>query len=129
MHFASEGGSPEIVAMLIEKSVGVNIRDREGKTPFMLAAQRGHVQVFEILARNGAEIDAHDLDWKTSLHHVCENGHEQVAMKLVIHGADISARTRLRQHIEMGQANNFLKYKTSRAEVSLKDDDQQSLPS
>ncbi len=54
-HAAAAGGSPLILGRLMQESVyGLNERQRQGRTPLMLAVRRDHVDAARMLLENGA---------------------------------------------------------------------------
>ena len=57
----SQGGSPQDVQAAISKGADVNARDKDGRTPLMMAAQYNQdTEVITILLKAGADIEARD---------------------------------------------------------------------
>ena len=46
---AAENGNPEIVRLLLERGAELNVQDRRGRTPLMLAEKRGHDEVVNLV--------------------------------------------------------------------------------
>ncbi|XP_071108945.1 ankyrin repeat domain-containing protein 50-like [Haliotis cracherodii] len=72
----------------------VNGRDKKhGRTPLMVAAQKGHRRVFDFLIRKGANVSQVDDDGFNILHWACNGGHVGM-MKSVLtqHSVDINSR-------------------------------------
>ncbi|XP_051502088.1 ankyrin repeat domain-containing protein 23-like isoform X1 [Myxocyprinus asiaticus] len=55
--------------------VNVNVHDKMGFTPLMVAAQKGFTSLVEILVKHGADIDMRDSAGKDSLMLACYAGH------------------------------------------------------
>jgi ankyrin repeat protein len=60
-----------LIKKLIEFKVTLNITDRYGRTPLMLAAQNGHTTIVELLLKNGADPNIQSDIGNTPLHYVC----------------------------------------------------------
>lgn len=57
---------------LIEAGANVNVRDKDGVTPLMLAAERGRLQVFDALMEAGADVFAVDNSGRSILRRAAE---------------------------------------------------------
>ncbi len=53
LHFAAEGGCPEIVELLLEQGLDVNANAEYDRTPLHLASKEGHTEVVQILLDYG----------------------------------------------------------------------------
>ncbi|XRB17287.1 ankyrin repeat domain-containing protein 50 [Pseudoscourfieldia marina] len=60
--------------------------DEDGRSPLILAAQRGHAEAATLLMQAGAAVSANELRW------ACLNGHAEVARVMVSFGADAQER-------------------------------------
>ena len=59
-------------------------KDNEGKTPLMLAAQRGHLEVVKLLLQTEkVDLDGKDSEGKTPLIWACEKGKLEVVELLL----------------------------------------------
>jgi hypothetical protein len=78
---------------LIEAGADVNVRDEEGSTPLMLAAERGRLRVFDALIHAGANLFAVDNTGRSVLRRTAETAvgsrvgaigsHRKVAMQIL----------------------------------------------
>ncbi|KAK2878411.1 hypothetical protein Q8A67_019202 [Cirrhinus molitorella] len=65
----------ELTAVLQSGTVEVDVYDKMGFTPLMVAAQKGLTSLVNILVKNGADINKRDSTGKDSLMHACYAGH------------------------------------------------------
>jgi len=56
--WSSFGGGLEVVRAMIEAGADVNMKDKQGFTPLILAAQMGHTAVVQALIEAGANADS-----------------------------------------------------------------------
>lgn len=70
----------------------INMRDEDGETPLMKAANRGNLRAVDALIKAGANVNAKDEDGNTALMEAADNGHNDVVLRLIEAGADINAR-------------------------------------
>ncbi|KAG9661893.1 hypothetical protein KCU95_g6263, partial [Aureobasidium melanogenum] len=71
----------------------LNVRDSQGATPLMLAAQKGHSRIVEqLIQTQRAHLNAKDSESVTALHLAIENGHVDIAKALIHHGVNVRAR-------------------------------------
>ena len=89
---ACEEGNLERVRQLIQDGQDVNptFGDIIGKTPFIWAADRGHVQVVGELIRAGARVNAKGNHKQTALHRASCWGHSSVVTTLIEAGANLN---------------------------------------
>ena len=83
LHALCQHNFPQLVALLLEKGLGggdsrrecVNVQDRWGVSPLMLAACNGNGECALLLLRNGADVTLADCkgvraeDWARRYHH------------------------------------------------------------
>lgn len=60
LHFASEAGNKDAVAMLLEAKANPNAADRTGKTPVSMAAEKGHAEILKALLAAGGDANVRD---------------------------------------------------------------------
>lgn len=62
------------VKKLIDMDVDIDARDYFGRTPLLLACQKGYENIVKLLVESNAEIDAKDNYGKNCLHFVVHDG-------------------------------------------------------
>ncbi|XP_048250456.1 ankyrin repeat domain-containing protein 50-like [Haliotis rufescens] len=94
LHVACLGGHMDMVKYVLSQRVtDINSRGQYGRTPVMMAAEKGHRQVFDLLVREGADISLVDAVGDTILHVACLGGHVDKVKYVLSHQvADINGR-------------------------------------
>jgi hypothetical protein len=80
------------VAALVSSGVDVDIRDRFGNTPLVVAAQNDRKRISKLLVKAGADLNATNVAGNASLHYCYAYGHFDLAEFLERRGADVSVR-------------------------------------
>ncbi len=80
------------VRRLIAAGANVNAPDKDGNTPLIEAARRGHLSVVECLIEAESDTKGTDRDGKTALIEAAANGNLKVVYRLLEAGADKDAR-------------------------------------
>ena len=83
LHFAASNGHPEIVKILLESGIKPNLRNAQGATPLILAAERGRTACVEALLSVAGRIGLADDNDGNALHYAIRFGHEEVASRLL----------------------------------------------
>lgn len=83
----------KIVDLLLDYKVVVNVSDKYGATPFMMACKNGHVDVVKKLAKL-ASMEAADNNGTTPLLHAIENNQQEVIKILLEQGASVNVCNR-----------------------------------
>ena len=103
MFEACKNGLTQIVQLLLEcfncEENGLNIKDENGFTAFMVACNDGHKDVVKLLLDQSERIDlnARDFNGMTAFMWACQNGHRNVAKLLLDHfdpNIDLNATSR-----------------------------------
>ncbi|XP_073725763.1 fibronectin type 3 and ankyrin repeat domains 1 protein isoform X3 [Misgurnus anguillicaudatus] len=55
MRVSATSGNPEVAAILLQAGAGVNVRDKPGKTPLMVAVLNNHEELVKLLLDSGAD--------------------------------------------------------------------------
>lgn len=89
--FSAQNGYFEMVNFFVENKVNINQSNNKiNATPFMLAAQNGHLKIVELLLKHDAEIDWQDESGMTPLIAAVQNGYLDVVEYLVEHKANVN---------------------------------------
>jgi ankyrin repeat protein len=88
-------GRIDILRLLADRTVTVDVRNREGLTPLLLACENRHVRTVDLLLGKGADVKAVDTSGKTALHWAVIGGHPGVVYALLAAGVDPRARDRV----------------------------------
>jgi len=86
-------GDVEKVKDLLTNGAEVDVRDKNGMTPLLLAARKGNSEIVRLLLAHGANVNAQDhyLAW-TPLILASALGHKKVVKLLLEYGADIDIK-------------------------------------
>ncbi|XP_030644286.1 transient receptor potential cation channel, subfamily N, member 1 [Chanos chanos] len=101
LHYCARVGNTGVLQEMLSNvpanqlQTAVNKHARNGRSPLLLAAERGHTEVVRILLQNHARVDVFDEDGKAALHLAAEQGHDDIADILLSHKAFVNAKTKL----------------------------------
>uniref|UniRef100_A0A3P8Z511 Ion transport domain-containing protein n=1 Tax=Esox lucius TaxID=8010 RepID=A0A3P8Z511_ESOLU len=101
LHYCARMGNTGVLQEMLDNvpssrlQVAVNKHSKNGWSPLLVAAERGHPEVVSILLQNQARVDVFDEEGKGALHLAAEQGHEDVADILLSHKAFVNAKTKL----------------------------------
>ena len=88
---ACELGDSFVVGQLLtHDGVDVNSPDLQGRVPFHVACQNGHLEVVKDLLAHGVDVNSPDLQGRVPFHVACQNGHLEVVKVLLAHGVDVN---------------------------------------
>ncbi|XP_067656472.1 ankyrin repeat domain-containing protein 50-like [Haliotis asinina] len=86
LHTACYGGHIEMVKyVLLHTKLDINSRGRYGRTPLMLAADKGPERVFELLVERGGDVSLVDANGDNVLHIACSGGHIEMVKYVLSH--------------------------------------------
>ncbi len=86
-----EGHYPEAaIAMIDSGKVDLNAKDREGRTPLIVAVSMGEPAIAEALIAKGADVKAKDTYDRTALHAAIQIGQKDLATLLIEKGVDVN---------------------------------------
>ena len=82
---ASRNGHFAIVQMLFTANppADLELKDREGNTALLLAAQFGHDEIVQLVVSQGAHLDNFNNDGNTALIQACRHGHSEIVKMLI----------------------------------------------
>ncbi|XP_067670056.1 serine/threonine-protein phosphatase 6 regulatory ankyrin repeat subunit A-like [Haliotis asinina] len=84
LHIACSGGRVDMLTFIL--SLGhfdINSRGRFGRTPVMVAAERGHRQVLDFLVSEGGDVSFRDTEDDSILHVACVGGDVEMVKHLL----------------------------------------------
>lgn len=90
---AAGDGEKRRVQLLLSAGADVNASDRDGYTPVMRAAEKGHLSVVKVLLAAGANVNV-SQGGESLLMKIVANGDLLTAERLVAAGADVNHRAR-----------------------------------
>ncbi len=93
---ALNNGNVDDVKKLIEEGVNVNLL-RDGITPLMIAASKGHTAVAEVIIQAGVNINERSDNGDTALHMAAEQTGTDVVELLLHSGIDSEAKNKFRK--------------------------------
>lgn len=90
---AAHGAAPELMALLVKKSLpdAANMQGACGYTPLFLAVHAGHLETAKSLIQLGALVDKVTHQNHTPLHEASSRGYHLIAQMLLEHGANPNA--------------------------------------
>ncbi|XP_052021810.1 uncharacterized protein LOC127671140 [Apodemus sylvaticus] len=94
LHYACAHNHPDVVLLLLENNSSVNIRDDEGCTPLIKAAQQGNIHCVSVLLDYNADPNVMDIIGNTAFHHAVSRGNLPIVKMLLKHNVDIEAKTK-----------------------------------
>ncbi|KAL9961098.1 hypothetical protein ACROYT_G029980 [Oculina patagonica] len=94
LHWASQGGNPVIIELMLSHVPSIDSINNKGVTPLMLAANNDKLQAVEYLLAKGADPSLEDNIGWNSLHSASLGGNTAVIEKILSYGVDIESRTK-----------------------------------
>jgi len=90
-----EGGHQETIEYLLTKGLNVNVADKEGRTPLMVAITKGASQdILNHLIANGANINAVDISGNSVLHYAVDSKEPATLNLLISLGAKLNVKNK-----------------------------------
>jgi len=87
-----EGHKSDAAKLIIDSGkVDINAKDRDGRTPLLLASVNAEKEIVDALLAKGADIKAKDKDGRTALHAAIQMTQTEIATVLIEKGADVNA--------------------------------------
>ena len=69
--------------------------DKDGRTPFYIAAVKGQVEVVQQLLKHNAKVESADKDGRNPLYNTALKGHMQIVQELLKHGAKVESAEKI----------------------------------
>jgi ankyrin repeat protein len=91
-----EGDLDKIKKIFNKPGFNVNVKDKDGNTPLIIASREGHTDIVKVLLDKGADIDVVDKSsiGTTALIIALKGSHTDIAELLVEKGADVKIKDR-----------------------------------
>lgn len=105
MHLVVKEGNHDSIFRLVERGLGLNLKDNNGRTPLHLAAESGDISTVIRLIQLGADLNSTDNSGRTPAAYAEENHHYQVLEHLTALGA---RNIRAKQGLKEGTGPRFL---------------------
>ena len=94
LHIASRYNLVRALDSILSQSVNVNLKNRRGRTPLLIAAKRGHEKIVNmLLKRNDVEADSRDRYGQSPLSYAAEGGLEKI-VELLLKRNEVEADSR-----------------------------------
>ncbi|XP_039593324.1 transient receptor potential cation channel, subfamily N, member 1 isoform X2 [Polypterus senegalus] len=101
LHYSARVGNADVLLEMLKNFRShqlqqvINKQAKNGWSPLLMAAERGHTEIVKILLQNHARVDVFDEHGKAALHLAAENGNKEIADILLQHKAFVNAKTKL----------------------------------
>lgn len=82
VHYAAIYGRTRVLEAMLARGVSPNLRDRNGRTLMMLAAENGHLDTVQMLLRRGADPNARSAFGETALDAARRSGNQALVQLL-----------------------------------------------
>ena len=92
LHSAAERGNSTEIRALVQTSVAINAKDKDGWTPLHWATHRGHEDAVRLLLDSKADVNAKDSCKRTPLHRAIFKGKAEVIQLLLANGAQVNVK-------------------------------------
>ena len=92
LHYASQGGSPEFIELMLNYVPSIDSVTKEGVTPLMIAVVNDKLQAVKCLLKQGADPSFQDDRGFIVLHHASRSGNFAIMEEILSHGVDIESR-------------------------------------
>jgi len=91
VHLAAERRDEKMLGVLVSAGANLDVQDREGDTPLLLACTAGNLEFAQVLCDKGADASAANHKGNTPLLAAVAAGNAQLARELAARGANVEA--------------------------------------
>ncbi|MBL1377623.1 ankyrin repeat domain-containing protein [Zobellella iuensis] len=91
---AAAGGDAREVAALLAQGADMEARDRQGRTPLLIATHHNQVAAARVLIEAGADVNAKDNISDSPYLYAGARGHNEILRLTLAHGADLASLNR-----------------------------------
>ena len=95
LHFAAQGGHPEVISLIHTHVLNIDSRSAEGLTPLMLAAVFGKPRAVKWFLEKGANATCEDNRGWNSVCFAAQGGDPEVISLIYTHVLDIESRKQI----------------------------------
>ncbi|PAA92194.1 hypothetical protein BOX15_Mlig008053g1 [Macrostomum lignano] len=94
LHIAVQQNSRRVVKVLLDqKSIGLNARSKDNRTPLIRAAWLNHMDIAKLLLDRHASVNDQEIDGFSALHFCAQENLLELAKLLISHDADLELQT------------------------------------
>ncbi len=128
---AAQGNLGAVKNFVKKEGVDVNIVDRDGRTPLIIATDEKKLQVMNYLLQNKADVNIPDEDGDTALMHAAKEGLDNMVLAMLARDAKINARnnkkeTALMEAADEGHPTTVKLLLENAADANLEDNDRET---
>ena len=91
LHELAYEGKLQSLQGALKKTTDINIKDENGGTLLMAAANNGHLEVIRFLIKKNANLNLRNMEDSTALYYAIINEHSGAAKLLIDNGAEVSS--------------------------------------
>jgi len=91
LHFASPGGNPEIIELILSHVPSIDSITKKGSTPLMLAVYNAKLQAVKYLLEHGADPSLQDITGWNVLHYASQGGNPEIIELMLSHVPSIDS--------------------------------------
>ncbi len=89
LHSAASKGNLDIIKYLVENNADIEIKNKTGQTPLIIASMNNQLDILDYLLERKADTETKDNDMMTALHWASKEGHLEIVKHLIEKGANI----------------------------------------
>ena len=93
LHYASHGGNPEVIELMLSHVLSIDSINSEGVTLLMIAAAYDKLQAVKYLLKQGADLSLQDNDGCNVLHCASGSGNVAIMEEILSYRIDIELET------------------------------------
>jgi ankyrin repeat protein len=92
IHYAVDGGSLEVLELLLKAGATLELPDATGQTTLQRAVEAESIKIVDWFLEKGADVNGSDTTGGTSIHIAARKGNSEIVRLLAKHGADLDDR-------------------------------------
>ncbi|KAF5281784.1 hypothetical protein FQR65_LT14531 [Abscondita terminalis] len=93
LHLAAAHGDFAIMSALLERGLNINVPNKNGETPLLVALREHRWVIAELLLLHGADVNTIENEYgRTCLHYVADSAEDKLMTLLIEKGCDVNAQ-------------------------------------